>query len=185
MTIENQDSLDRQKAREAFIADQKWQDAQITPLKADASFRRYYRLTRADESVLVMDAPPTTEDVKPFIEVGEHLKRLGFSAPEILAKDIDNGFLLLEDFGDSTFTNLLKDAADDETETTLYKAATECLVALHNSPENADIRVPAYSLSVLIREADLFIDWYYPECIGQDIGEEARENFHQAWEACY
>ena len=65
------------------------------PLPGDASFRRYVRLTGGPEPVLLMDAPPGREDVKPFITVASHLSDLGFSAPRIVAADIPNGLVLV------------------------------------------------------------------------------------------
>src|SRR5690606_216327 len=97
----------------------------------DASFRRYERVHLDDRTAVLMDAPPPMEDVRPFLAVGRHLRRLGFSAPEILAEDAERGLLLLEDLGDDTFTRLLARGVD---ESALYALGIDVLIALHRLP---------------------------------------------------
>jgi aminoglycoside/choline kinase family phosphotransferase len=76
------------------------QSVQITPASADASFRRYFRLTWPDGSTrILMDAPPEKEDCKPFIHVAGLLAKADLAAPRILDHDLDNGFLVLSDLG--------------------------------------------------------------------------------------
>src|ERR1700749_3923229 len=91
---------DRALLRAEFVRRAGWEDAQEHLLAGDASFRKYFRLTRAGGTAVVMDAPPPQEDVRPFVRVGRHLLALGLSAPEIWTEDTANGFLLLEDLGD-------------------------------------------------------------------------------------
>ena len=83
-----------------FLAASGWAGAEILPLAGDASFRRYFRVVRGQESAVLMDAPPPHEDPRPFIAVAEWLASVGLSAPQILARDLDKGLLLLGDFGD-------------------------------------------------------------------------------------
>src|SRR3954464_14069867 len=99
---------DRAARRAAFVEQAGWADAQERLLAGDASFRQYFRLTRASGTAVVMDAPPPQEDVRPFVRIGRHLAALKFSAPEIYAEDAANGFLLLEDFGDNTFARMMQ-----------------------------------------------------------------------------
>src|SRR5690349_7143562 len=80
-----------------FLASCGWQGAQIHPLAGDASFRRYFRVVQGDRRAVLMDAPPPHEDPQPFIAVAEWLTTRGLSAPEILARDLDRGLLLLDD----------------------------------------------------------------------------------------
>ena len=110
-----------------------WGDAGERLLAGDASFRKYFRLSRPRESAVVMDAPPPQEDVRPFVRIGRHLIDLGLSAPEILAEDTEHGFLLLEDFGDDTYARVLE-AGGDESE--LYCRATDVLVRLYQAGES-------------------------------------------------
>ena len=173
----------RAEALQAFIVHANWQNAQQHPLQADASFRRYIRLSRTLDdgtlqSVMVMDAPPPQEDVKPFITVAEHLCAMGLSAPKILQADETMGFLLLEDLGDATFTQLLQQGMG---ENTLYEAAIDTLTALHHHSSNASISIDEYDHSALMEEALLFIDWYFPQVSGKKASMDEQKSFIQAW----
>lgn len=173
------DGVSRTELLDAFLTHAGWGDATRAPLSGDASFRRYIRLTRNARSVLVMDAPPSHEDVRPFVLVGRHLRLMDFSAPEILAEDEEHGFLLLEDFGDTTFTNLLKDGAD---ETTLYQLATDVLIALHAievETATPDWLAP-YDDGKLRDEAALLLDWFMP-AHNLEVDTAARAAFERIW----
>ena len=148
----------RPQARD-FLDAQGWAGIAPAPLADDASFRKYFRLRDGTRRAVLMDAPPPHEDVRPFVAVGEHLAALGFSAPRILAKNIHDGFLLLEDLGDATYTRVL---ADPHLERELYALATDTLVALHRHPAQARIDIPAYDADTLDREAALLVDWFLP-----------------------
>src|SRR5690348_17085134 len=90
-----------------FLASCGWGGAEIVPLAGDASFRRYFRVVDGDRSAVLMDAPPPHEDPRPFIAVSEWLLSRGLSAPEIIARDLDKGLLLLGDFGSSRLREAL------------------------------------------------------------------------------
>ena len=124
---------DRAAAIDAFLAAHGWGGAERTPLTADASFRRYERLTQGGRRAMLMDAPPPQENVDAFVAVARHLKSLGFSAPDILAKDRENGLLLLEDLGDETYTRVLDAGGGDggAVEAGLYELAVDVLIELH------------------------------------------------------
>jgi aminoglycoside/choline kinase family phosphotransferase len=92
----------------AFLESAGWGDAACEPLTGDASARKYFRLRKPDRSAILMDASRVLDSVGPFIRIGGHLRQLGFSAPEIFARDEAAGLLLLEDFGDATFARLLE-----------------------------------------------------------------------------
>src|SRR5579872_6381455 len=115
---------DRGKLRAQFVARAGWSGAQERLLAGDASFRKYFRLTRANGTAVVMDSPAAHEPVQPFVRIGKHLRALGLSAPEIFAEDVANGFLLLEDLGDDTFARILERGGD---EGVLYGRATDVL----------------------------------------------------------
>jgi len=175
-------AVERAQALDTFIEKAGWNDAQRHPLQADASFRRYIRLSRAHQSdtsrVMVMDAPPPKEDVQPFIKVARHLTGMGFSAPTIIQDDVELGFLLLEDLGDDTFTNLLQQGTD---ETQLYASAIDTLAALHQHPKCNDIQVAVYDENELLNEACLLVDWYFPEVNGLFCTPEQKQSYQQAW----
>ena len=141
---------------------------------ADASFRRYLRVdTVQGDSRIVMDAPPPLEDVRPFVAVARHLVRLGLSAPELRAVDAENGFLLLEDLGDDTFTRILARGGD---ESALYSLAMDALIALQSHPEAARIDVPRQDAAMLADDgASLFTEWYLPEVTGAPTAPGSRK----------
>jgi aminoglycoside/choline kinase family phosphotransferase len=141
----------------AFLAANGWAGAAIAPLAGDASFRRYFRVHHDGKTAVLMDAPPHLEDSTPFLAIGKHLDTLGFSAPQPLAIDLEQGLVLLEDFGDARVNPVL--ATDPRRERQVYEAAVDILAALHTHPP-AD--VAAYDTPELLREARLFPDWYLP-----------------------
>jgi aminoglycoside/choline kinase family phosphotransferase len=141
-----------------FLAAHGWAGAEIRPLAGDASFRRYFRVHRGDETAVLMDAPPEHEDVGPFLKVAEHLLERGFAPPRPLAVDRDQGLLLLEDFGDDRVAPLLKRHPEREIE--IYEAAVDVAVRLASEAAPADL--PPYDAAVLEREAGLFTEWYAP-----------------------
>ena len=141
-----------------FLAGCGWERARIEPLAGDASFRRYFRVSDGERSAVLMDAPPPLEDVRPFVAVAEWLQSVGLSAPEILARDIDRGLLLLADFG----TWRLREIADQDPsrERELYERATDVLIHLHQHPPMPGL--PPHGPQQWLEELALFTDWYCP-----------------------
>jgi len=148
---------ERAAARTEFLSGQGYGAVTLDALPVDASFRRYFRLTGASRPMLLMDAPPPREDVRPFIRIARHLTGLGLSAPEIHEFDEDQGFALIEDFGEATYTRLLDAGA---AEGPLFLAATEALVVLHTHSQGAAIDVPPYDRAKLLDEASELPEWY-------------------------
>ncbi len=142
-----------------FLSENNLTNCQIKKIAGDASFRSYYRVFFQEKTFILMFAPPTHEDVKPFIKIDEILVNNGFHAPKILAKNIDLGFILLEDFGDETYSKALKKNIADEY--FLYEKACDALIEIQKIPlKNIDIL--HYNHATLFREVMLFIDWYLP-----------------------
>src|SRR5207302_1086324 len=173
---------DRTGLRADFVARAGWADAHESLLAGDASFRKYFRLTRPNGTAVVMDAPPPQEDVRPFVLIGRHLAALKFSAPEIVAEDAANGFLLLEDPGDNTLARVCE-AGGDEGE--LYARATDVLVALHAAPDHGLLPgLGGYTGDALIEAAMLLPEWYLPAATGQATATEVTEGYRAAWREC-
>ena len=173
---------ERDRLRADFIRRAGWGDAGERLLAGDASFRKYFRLSRPRASAVVMDAPPPQEDVRPFVRIGRHLIGLGLSAPAIHAIDETNGFLLLEDLGDDTFARVLA-AGGDEAE--LYARATDVLVVLHHAGSRAVLPgLGAYAGDALIDAAMLLPEWYLPAATGQATSDEETTAYRAAWRAC-
>ncbi|MGZ8347787.1 MAG: aminoglycoside phosphotransferase family protein [Allosphingosinicella sp.] len=171
---------DRQARIEAFLASHGWRWLDQRLLAADASFRIYRRLTHGNRRAVLMDAPPPNEDVRPFALLSDHLCGLGFSAPGVLAKDAAAGLLLLEDFGDDTYTRLLDRGVAPEP---LYALATDVLVDLHRrrSDEVLPPHLPAYDAARYLDEACLLTDWYLPAVLGQPASDSVRAAYVAAW----
>jgi len=139
-----------------FLATCGWAGARIEPLAGDASFRRYFRVIGEGRSAVLMDAPPPHEDPRPFVAVAEWLSSMGLSAPEIIARDLDRGLLLLDDFGDARLRETLDEEPARERE--LYELATDVLIHLHRQPPMTAL--PAHGLPEWLDELMLFPDWY-------------------------
>jgi aminoglycoside/choline kinase family phosphotransferase len=130
-----------------------------------------------------MDANPADgEDVRPFACLSQHLRQLGVCAPDVLAADAANGFLLLQDFGDATFTRCLAQG-NEIAEDYLYDMAVDVLLHLHDQGHAALADVPAYDAATCQREADLLPDWYIPAATGQALSAAAKAAYHAAWQA--
>lgn len=173
---------DRLFALQDFLARAGWGDAQRGVLAGDASFRRYDRLRRGDETAVLMDAPPPQEDVRPFIRIARQLERLGYSAPRVLAEDVERGFLLLDDLGDSTYARRLAAGASEED---LYALAMDVLADLHGRADAVPPGTPAYDDERLLTEACLLTDWYMPAVLGRPTDDALREQYRQAWRALF
>jgi aminoglycoside/choline kinase family phosphotransferase len=158
-----------------FLAKHGWGGAEIRPLAGDASFRRYFRVYRADGTTAVlMDAPPDKEDIGPFLTVAGHLLDRGFAPPRPLGIDRSLGLLLLEDFGDDRVGPLL--AREPHREREIYEAAVDILARIAAQPAPADI--PPYDDQAMAREVSLFTEWYMPAL---DLAGDA-SSFLGAWQ---
>jgi len=143
----------------------------IAPASSDASFRRYFRATlggdcalaRGAPTLIVMDAPPPHEDCRPFVHVAALLHEAGVNAPDVLAQDLDRGFLLLTDLGSTMY----QDALDATSADGLYLDAIDTLVRWQ-AATRADA-LPAYDEAKLAFELSLFPDWYVAKQVGHTL----------------
>ena len=133
----------------------------IEPASADASFRRYFRVTLPDGNTrIVMDAPPEHEDCRPFLKVGTLLRAAGVNAPAVFAEDLTQGFLLLADLGNTTYLSAL----DETSAPKLYQEANAALVDIQRASRPGIL--PNYDHALLERELNLFPDWYIAKHLG-------------------
>lgn len=128
-----------------------------------------------------MDAPPPVEDVRPYVSIARYLVEMGYSAPRVFAEDIDAGLLVIEDFGDETYTQRLANGGD---EGALYGLAVDLLADLHGRAEAVTAPAPPYDDDALIEEAVLLVDWYLPEMCGA-VPVEVNEDFIARWRAVF
>jgi len=158
-----------------FLAAHGWEGAEIKPLAGDASFRRYFRVHLDGAQAVLMDAPPPHEDPRPFVAAAEWLIEAGLTAPAILARDLERGLLLIDDFGDARLRETLDDAPEREAE--LYALAVDLLVHLHAQPPMPGLR--PHGLEQWLEELMLFPDWYCP-AVGLDVDADS---YRAAWRA--
>jgi aminoglycoside/choline kinase family phosphotransferase len=170
---------DRASALGRLLDQAGWGDAEHRPLAGDASFRRYIRLVRGQATAMVMDAPPPRENVQPWLTVAERLSALGFRAPKVLAADSTRGYLLIEDFGDRTFTRALAAGAD---EAALYASAVDLLITLHRQDAGQHI-LPPYDQGLYETELALFTDWYLPAVLGRPLDADLAADYRAIWRA--
>ncbi len=142
---------------------------ELAPASADASFRRYFRASFDNgETRIVMDAPPSHEDIRPWLHVQQLFHDAGVHVPEVLAQDLANGFLLLSDLGSTTYLAELTAANADE----LYRAAIDALVKIQLASRPNEL--PPYDRTLLKRELDLFPDWYLAKHVKAELSAERR-----------
>ncbi|MEE9331475.1 MAG: phosphotransferase, partial [Methylophilaceae bacterium] len=126
----------------------------ISTVSADASFRRYFRVHLQGENLIAMDAPPKQESCAPFVEVAKLFSDCGLNVPQVIHQDLAQGFLLLSDLGDDTYLSHL----NTDTAQQLYTDATNALIKLQLSSKVGVL--PPYDEELLMREMQLFSDWY-------------------------
>lgn len=173
---------DRHTEIDVFLESAGWSGASVALLAKDASYRVYHRVTRGADRAVLMDAPPDLEDVRPFLDIARQLRRFGYSAPAVLAEDVPAGLLLLEDFGDRTFTRILADPHErDWEEEALYGLAVDLLADLHERSTVIGFDAPPYDGDRLVEEADRMLRWYAPLVLGDVVPDADAEAYRVAW----
>lgn len=129
---------------------------ELSPASADASFRRYFRITIGTQTMIAMDAPPQLENCTPFLHAAKVFATANVHVPTILAQNLAQGFLLLSDLGSTTYLQTLEknSTAADE----LYRDAIDALIKIQLISEAHTF--PEYDETLLRRELDLFPEWY-------------------------
>lgn len=149
----------------------------LAPASSDASFRRYFRVWSADQTRIVMDAPPDKEDCRPFIAIAQALRGLGLNAPEVLAANLDQGWLLLTDLGSRQYLAEL----DAPRAPRLYDDALAALARLQTGGDPDSTLLPPYDSALLHREMELFRDWFLSRLLGLDLREDEHHALDQAF----
>lgn len=148
--------------------------ADLLPASSDASFRRYFRWQHEGRSLIIMDAPPPQEDCRPFVKVAQMLAGAGLNVPQILAADLDQGFLLLSDLGRQTYLDVIDSSNADA----LFRDAMQALLALQQLPQDADM--PRYDEALLRRELQLFPEWYLQRHLGLSLSAEQQARWEES-----
>jgi len=158
--------VDRTQQLQQWLAQVVDQPFTLTTASADASFRRYFRVHLPTGTLVAMDAPPPQEDCRPFVRVAEQLLAAGLNVPKIVAQDMTKGFLLLSDLGNDTYLSQLK----RENAKALYSDACQALIKMQLATQpNA---LPPYDSALLMRELQLFPEWYIAKHLGKTLTAE-------------
>ncbi|MCX7150010.1 MAG: phosphotransferase [Rhodocyclales bacterium] len=149
----------------------------LAPASADASFRRYFRATLDDGTTrIVMDAPPANEDCRPWLGVQQLFQAAGAHVPEVLAQDLERGFLLLSDLGNTTYLQAL----DADNAASLYADAIAALVKIQLASRPGVL--PEYDRALLRRELDLFPQWFLDKHHQMVLTESERQSLETVFE---
>lgn len=204
---------ERAAERQSFLEQAGWASAILAQIAGDASLRQYARLTRGQQTAILMDWPAgpdapvaeghsaysklahLAEDVRPFVAVGNYLRGLGLNAPVVIAVDFENGFLLLDDLGNADFGKAIDagkgptgEALDD-----MYRAGLDVLVTLQTAGAPASLPVddsavhilPAFDDGIYRVETAMPLDWYLPVVMGRDVSPALRADYENIWTALW
>lgn len=166
----------RKQALEQWVGEQLGCVVAGMPASADASFRRYFRFDLGDRTLIGMDAPPEKEDCRPFVQVARLFEQAGVHVPQVVAQDLERGFLLLSDMGTQTWLPLMNaDNAD-----TFFNKAMDALVKIQSASQ-PDV-LPLYDEVLLRRELELFPEWYLQTHLGLVLSADQRAQLDQVFD---
>lgn len=153
----------------------------IHPVAGDASFRRYFRVESLRGRFIVMDAPPERENSSPFVDIARFLGGFGVLVPQVVHAQLDKGYLLLEDFGDTTFLNAIDNNHDPDN---LYRLAVETLLQIQTTPKDGSCIAHQrfYDRAMLLRELALFTDWYIEKIQDKIVSTSDRVRFEKVFD---
>ncbi len=170
-------SYPRSLLRHQYITQNNYLPEKVVFLASDMSARQYYRLSYPQR--VLMDAP-FPENPAQFIAVAHYLQDQGLRTPQVFDHHLEHGFVWLEDFGDHTFSRVLKQNPEREHE--LYHMAVHVLKHLHQKAQIQPDFMEPYTVNHLLTEVTIFIDWYWPTVHTQKQHKEAKLNFLSAWQ---
>jgi len=163
--------MERQQLLESWLKTQfPGKHFTLKTASADASFRSYFRIFIDDQTWIVMDAPPQQEDCKPFIQVAEMLANTGVHVPKVISQNLEQGFLLLSDLGNTTYLQVL--SQHHEQANRLYNDATDALIKMQLSAQAKQL--PEYDEALLRRELNLFPDWYIAKHLQAELTQNQK-----------
>ncbi|PIZ04333.1 MAG: aminoglycoside phosphotransferase [Gammaproteobacteria bacterium CG_4_10_14_0_8_um_filter_38_16] len=150
----------------------------IAPLAGDASFRRYFRVNYGDKSFVAMDAPPEKEDLTAFVAIAKAFQGSDVRLPYIFSADLNNGFLLLSDFGDQQILTALR----PDTVDALYHSAMDVLIKMQSCSDISGYCLPAFDADLFWREFDLFFTWYLQKNLGINLSAQDESELRRIYQ---
>lgn len=203
------ETSERSARRRSFLERAGWGAATIVPVAGDASLRQYARLTRGAETAVLMDWPAgpdapvgeghaaysklahLAESVRPFVAIGDYLRGLGLNAPNVMAADFENGFLLLDDLGNGDFGRLIDNGAGPigEPLDEMYRTGLDVLVSLQSAGAPGSLpvgdgtshTVPAFDDGIYRIETAMPLDWYMPVVMGCEATPDLKAEYTAIW----
>ncbi len=158
-----------------------WRVGRITVASADASFRRYFRISRGDvdpsgwapkaDTLIVMDAPPGKEDITPYLKVSSLLEQAGAHVPHVHASDARRGFVVMEDLGDTQYLSLLRTGRGVDQ---LYGGALTTLANIQVRGLRAAQQLLPYDREPLERELNFMPEWFLGKHLALELTPEER-----------
>jgi aminoglycoside/choline kinase family phosphotransferase len=147
-------------------------------LTADLSTRKYFRWQNGKNSLVLMDSPDL-DSLQSFVRIDKYLRDQNLSAPEIIESDPENGFLLLEDFGDATFTRVLQ--GDPKREWEIYNDAVGVLVHLQECTQDQQTFLKVYDVDFGLNKVRQFLASYYTEVVDEHVASNVESDFLNVW----
>ena len=197
--------LRRLESARTFLASGDWKDAERRYFEGDASTRRYERLRCVDRCAILMDMParadgPPVRDGKPYsviahlaedvrsvVAVTEALLARGLSAARIYDRDVEGGFLVIEDLGDGVYGRMLRTQrrhvrGDDHGRDPVGRHGGDGMAAQHTaSRRQLRMSFAAYDASAMEIEAELLLDWFWPLALSSEPPASVRAEFLAIW----
>jgi aminoglycoside/choline kinase family phosphotransferase len=161
-----------------WLSEQGYNTDRLSPMSADAGFRRYFRLQTDNGSLIAVDAPPEHEDTATFLKVAHRLHKGGLVTPQVLCYNLEKGFMLQSDLG----ALHLQDAASGEAAQRLYQEALQSLITIQSQVSSDTL--PEYNAAFLQQELDLFPEWYLQKHLQYHCDSDTRQQLQQCFEWC-
>lgn len=148
-------------------------------VSGDASFRRYFRFHSQGRDYIAVDAPPTTEDTRLFVDVADTYRRSGIRVPEVFYVDDTSGFYCLEDFGNTLFADALKSGNPSD----LYRRAIDMLPAIQQCRRTARGALPVYDADMVKTELSIFSEWLLAAHLRLSLSAAEKTMLDEAFES--
>jgi aminoglycoside/choline kinase family phosphotransferase len=175
----------RKALRTSFLERHAWHEAEMTPIGDDSAFRRYFRLRKGDYAIVLMEAVPDNESfatpghsLRDFGRIGAYLRAIGVNAPHLYAVDEANGYMLLDNFGDTSFKIAAGQGADKNE---LYGLAVDVLRHLRQNAAPGAIALPDYYASHVHTGRRRIVDWYMPALRGVQNQDGIADSYLAVW----
>ncbi|GAB4165658.1 MAG: phosphotransferase [Rickettsiaceae bacterium] len=182
MQYKQSDHHKRSGQLKLFISSHFPQPYSFEPMVGDAGMRSYYRVKDNKTSFVVMDCPPDYAEVEIFANISKFLLERGFSAPQVFKQNLEQGFLLLEDFGNVSIKKYLETGGKStEKRKQIYCLIIDLLVSLQSKDRLSTLK--EFDNEMLCKELEVFIDWYVPYAYKRKLKVHELEEFIKLWQS--